>query len=335
MYVVKHPFSILVMVFALPVVGAVKNKHGREDGIAAGTAILWSNPADIESRDLFYGPGGSSHVPRGPFTFVKEDLEGTNPKFVVKDADGVKWKVKLGIEARPETVASRFVWAVGYYANDDYFLADLQVHGMPTQLHRGQKLIGPDGSVHNARLKREASDGKKIGTWRWRQDAFTGTRELNGLRTLMAVLNNWDLKDENNAIYRDGDDERIYAISDLGASFGCAGRCWPRDRTKGDLEKYSQSAFIRRVTPTTVDFQTPARPRYVYLVNPKEYLSRVHLEWIGRNIPRADAKWMGGLLARLSQQQIHEAFRAAGYSPEEVDAFSTVIERRIAVLTDL
>jgi hypothetical protein len=47
------------------------------------------------------GPG---HVPRGTFTFVKVDLKGTSPK---KDQNEVKWKIKLGAEARPETVASR------------------------------------------------------------------------------------------------------------------------------------------------------------------------------------------------------------------------------------
>ena len=36
----------------------------------------------------------------------------------------MKWRVKLGVEARPETVASRLVWAVGYYANEDYFLPE-------------------------------------------------------------------------------------------------------------------------------------------------------------------------------------------------------------------
>jgi len=315
--------------------GTAKEKPRRRREIAErGPAVLWANPADIESRNLFYGPGGRSHVPRDAFTFVKEDLKGTNPKFVVMDEDGVKWKVKLGNEARPETVASRIVWAVGYQANEDYFLPELRVRGMPARLHRGQKLVGPDGTVRNVRLKRESADEKKIDTWRWRNNAFTGSRELNGLRTLMAVLNNWDLKDENNAIYENGGD-RIYLVSDLGASFGCASRCWPRERAKGDLEEYSRSAFIRRVTPDIVSFETPARPRYVYLVNPKEYLSRVRLEWIGRNIPRADAKWMGSLLARLSSKQIHDAFRAAGYSEREVDAFSNLLQRRIVMLTDL
>jgi hypothetical protein len=327
-------FPVLI-VFALDARGAVKKEHAAREGARSpAVGILWSNPVDINSRNLFYGPGGSAHVPNGKYTFVKEDLGGTNPKFVIKDENGVKWKVKMGIEARPETVASRIVWAAGYFANEDYFMPVLHVRGMPERLHRGWKLVGPDGAVYNVRLKRESKDEKKIDDWSWRDDPFTGTREWNGLRVLMALINNWDLKDDNNAIYQAGD-ERIYMVSDLGASFASAGRSWPSERTKGDLDKYERSRFIRRVTPTTVDFQTPARPRYVYFVNPKEYMMRVHLEWIGKNIPRADAKWMGNLLARLSEQQIRDAFRAAGYSPRDIEEFSSVVERRIAVLTDL
>jgi hypothetical protein len=48
------------------------------------------------------------------------------------------------------------------------------------------------------------------------------------------------------------------------------------------------------------------------LVNPKECLSRAHLEYISIGVPRADAKWLGQLLARLSPAQVHDAFRAAG-----------------------
>ncbi|HTT63235.1 MAG TPA: hypothetical protein VMG35_15375 [Bryobacteraceae bacterium] len=301
-------------------------------GAAAQTAVLWRAPADIASRNLYYGPGGRKDVPRGTFTFVKEDLQGSNPKFVVRDQYGHKWKVKLGIEARPETVASRLVWAVGYSANEDYFVSNLHVQGMPAHLHRGRNLIGPDGWVRNVRLKRE--DEKKAGHWRWRHDPFTGTRELNGLKVVMALINNWDLKDVNNAIYQDGD-AQIYMVSDLGASFGAAGRAWPRQKAKGNLEVYERSRFIRKVTPLDVDFEAPARPSLIYVVNPKEYFSRLRLESIGRNIPREDARWIGDWLARLSPKQILDAFRAADYSPREAAAFAQVIERRIAVLTDL
>lgn len=321
----------LFVLFVLLIFASVK-PAAPEGVVQAETALLWREPAHIESRDLFYGPGGIEHVPHGPFTFVKEDLDGTNPKFVVRDEQGHKWKVKLGIEARPETVASRIVWAVGYFTNEDYFVPDLPVRGMPAHLHRGQNLVGADGSVHNVRLKRE--DEKKLGDWQWRQDPFTGTRELNGLRVMMAVINNWDLKDENNAIYQQ-DSHRVYMVSDLGASFGSAGRTWPRDKAKGNLNSYEHSKFIRRITASTVDFQVPARPKYVYWVNPKEYLMRVHLEWIGKNISRADARWMGQLLARLSPKQIRDAFRAAGYSPEQIDEFARVLESRVSELTRL
>jgi hypothetical protein len=124
-------------------------------------------------------------------------------------------------------------------------------------------------------------------------------------------------------------------VSDLGAGFGSPGRSWPAARAKDNLNSYSRSKFIRRLTPTTVDFQTPARPAIFYLVNPKAYIMRIRMESLGRDVPRADAKWMGQLLARLSPSQIRDAFRASGYSPEEIDGFSRVLEERIALLTDL
>lgn len=334
MFVKKNAalFPLLLLAMNLPAVGAQKLHKAAE---ATGPAILWRNPTDLASRDLFYGPGGKRDEPSGTFTFVKEDLNGTNPKFVVRDQQGIRWIVKLGIEARPETVATRLAWAVGYYANEDYFVRELKVRGMPARLHRGQNLAGADGTMHDVRLKREdRHEERKIGSWQWRHNAFTNTRELNGLRVLMAVINNWDLKDENTAIYQDGG-ERVYMVSDLGATFGAAGRAWPERKSKGNLDAYSRSRFLRRVTAHAVDFEVPARPNFRYAVNPKEYLRRVRLQWIGRNVPRSDARWMGQLLARLSPRQIREAFRAAGYSPQETEEFARVVQNRIAALTDL
>ena len=331
---VGFPLAILILSVQFSTF-AKKGPGSGEENIGNGPAVLWREPEDIASRNLFYGPGGKEHEPpAGIYTFIKEDLNGTNPKFDVRDRDGLKWKVKLGLEARPETVASRLAWAVGYFANEDYFVQDLQVQGMPARLHRGQKLVAPDGSVHNVRLKRQSEGEKKIGNWLWSNDPFTGTREWNGLKALMALINNWDLKDENNTIYLEGS-ERVYMVSDLGASFGSAGRAWPREKAKDNLDSYSHSRFIRRLRADSVDFAVPARPRFVYLVTPRDYFSRVRLESIGKNVPRKDARWMGQLLARLSPAQIADAFRAAGYSPQEVQGFSEVLQNRIEVLTDL
>lgn len=331
---IPSPVPLMVLLtLALPVAGAPR-KQAKNDRVkegSTGPAVMWNDPKDLKLRDLFYGSGGKEHAPKGIFTFVEEDREGGSPKFVVRDDEGRKWKAKLGLEARPETVCTRLLWAVGYYTNEDYFVRDLKVADMPPKLHRGQEFVAADGSVHNVRLKRE---DKKIGIWQWRHDAFTGTRELNGLRVLMALINNWDLKDANNAIYQDGL-ERIYMVSDLGASLGSAGRTWPPAKGKDNLESYRKSKFIRRLTADSVDFAVPARPTWKFWVDPPEVIRRIHLEWIGRNVPRADAKWMGQLLARLSPQQIRDAFLAGGYSPEETEQFAKVLQERISVLTDL
>src|SRR5512138_290989 len=78
--------------------------------------VLWTEPTDIESRDLFNGAGGAEGAPatNGRFTFEKRVSSGTSEKIHVSDDKGRKWTVKFGPEAKPETAASRIVWAAGY-----------------------------------------------------------------------------------------------------------------------------------------------------------------------------------------------------------------------------
>jgi len=337
-------FTLSLAILVLTSAPAASAKKGDKNGgpVAEITAIsqpvLWRPPNDITSRNLFYGPGGKAHEPHGAFTFTKEDLDGTSPKFFVRDQDGVKWKAKLGSEARPETVASRLTWAVGYFANEDYFVSRLEVQKLPPHLHRGQKFVAPDGSVPNVRLKRYLKSEEKVGTWQWSQSPFAGTRELNGLRALMALLNNWDLTDENNATYEeesDGSTRQVFMVADLGSTFGGGRLTWPLSRSRSNLSSYRHARFITKATPEYVDFQTPARASFFFLFTPREYAHKLQLRWIGKRIPRADAKWIGQLLARLSPQQIRDAFRAAGYSADEVEGFAAVVESRISRLLAL
>jgi len=339
--------SFAVFLATLPATAALKkgDKEADAPGEITGNEmvnVLWRDPTDIRSRNLRYGKGGQEHQPAGSFTFEKEDLDGSNPKYVVRDSSGVKWKVKLGVEAKPETVASRLVWAVGYFTNEDYFVPALKIQEMPAHLKRKppSKLLNPDGSIRSVRLKRESKEEKKVGIWKWRHDPFADTREYNGLRVMMALINNWDLKDVNNGVYEDkrpvGDSfERIYMVSDLGASFGSWGLQRTHEKSKGNLKEYSRHKFIKDIGPEFVDFETPHRPVLIAIANPFEFFRRVHMEWIGRHIPRTDAKWMGQLLAQLSPAQIRDAFRSAGYTDQEVEGFSAVVEARIAELNRL
>src|SRR5438445_365422 len=60
---------------------AAAQKAPEKGGSKAPAAAIWSDPGDIKSKDLFTGPGGKDHGPVLPLRFVKEDLDGHNPKF--------------------------------------------------------------------------------------------------------------------------------------------------------------------------------------------------------------------------------------------------------------
>src|SRR5437773_5687644 len=150
--------ALTIIVRSVPVAGAgrKREKAATGEGEITGNAspVLWREPTDIASRNLLYGPGGKEHTPPSTFIFESEDMEGSNPKLVIRDDNGVKWKLKLGAEAHPEPVAANLVWAVGYFANEDYFLPEVQIKNLPAHLHRGQELVGPNGTLHDVRLKR-------------------------------------------------------------------------------------------------------------------------------------------------------------------------------------
>jgi hypothetical protein len=303
----------LLLVFSLCVpAGAqqvAKGKAPKTKSVGGLPVVLWRDPGDIASRNLLYGPGGQEHAPAGKFKFVDEDKKGTNPKFHVVDEQGVRWRVKLGPEARAETAATRLLWAVGYFADEDYYLPELRVEGMQ-KLSRGQEFVSAGGLVRGAGLERHVTGQKKMGPWSWSDNPFVGSKELGGLEIMMALLNNWDAAEKNNGMYDEGG-ERHYVVIDVGATFGRMGGI--HSRSKDNLKDYSQSEFVLKTPPEYVDFSA--------------------LRF--KHIPRADAKWLGELLSKLSADQIRDCFRAAGYSPEEIEGYTKAVQDRIRALNQL
>lgn len=328
--------AILMLILAALSVGVTAERRAASDGRTDDATLperIWTSPGDMASLDMIYGAGGQARAPdpTGAFSFVSEDPLATSPKFNVADGEGVEWKVKLGPESQPETAATRFLWAAGYFVDEDYYLATLTVKGLPT-LRRGQELVSPGGVVHGARLERKQTADTKLGDWDWFDNPFTGQRELNGLRVMMALLNNWDLKKVNNAIYA-VEGERHYVVSDAGATFGKTGD--KGTRTKGVPRDYARSTFIARDTPEFVDFVLDSRPIFLSVFAVSNYRERTKMEQITRHIPRADAKWLGQRLSKLTDRQIRDGFRAAGYGPADVETLTTTIRERIAALEAL
>jgi len=329
-------YGILMLALATLSAGVTAQKAdttARKAGAASGPERIWRDPGRVAGLDLLYGAGGKAHAPdpAGTFTFVKEDMNASSPKFDVIDGQGVAWKVKLGQEAQPETAATRFLWAAGYFVDEDYYVAELTVKGLPA-LHRGEEHVSPGGLVHGARLERKRTSGEKHGDWDWFANPFLGRRELNGLRVMMSLMNSWDLKTVNNSIY-EVDGERHYAVTDVGASFGKTGAAG--SRTKGVPGDYEDSKFIAKVTRDRVDFVLHSRPFFLSAFAVSNYRERTKMQKITKHIPRADARWLGRRLSMLSDHQIRDGFRAAGYGPADVAALARTMRQRIAALKAL
>ena len=313
--------AALVLALASPsVLGAKKSK--KDKAVPKGTPVMWRRH-NVESLDLFEGPGGKSERPDlRRLRLLKTEEGGYSPKFRVRDASGREWMAKLGEEAQSETASVRLVWAAGYVTEVNYLIPCAHIPGAKPS-KKVERCEG-DG-FRNVRFEARPKGLKRVGPWKWKQNPFVGMHQLEGLKVMMALLNNWDLKDSNNVIIhapgRNGRGELRYVISDLGATFGKTGHIplfWRFARSRNNPEDYAESKFINKVENGYVDFHFGGKNR--------EMLDKIRVE---------DARWVGELLARLSDRQISDTFRAANYTPEEIQTLTDSVRARINELVNL
>jgi hypothetical protein len=269
---------------------------------------LWENPNDLAERNLFDGPWGKELAPNptATYAFVSAKTDGVSPGFAVTDEHGMEWSVKQGLEARVEVVMSRVLSAVGYHQPPVYYLPRWTISGGPSS-----------GVQTEARFRPKHTVLKDVGEWSWQQNPFIGTRPYNGLRVLMMILNQSDLKNSNNTLYEVTEPgatrsaaHRWYVVRDIGTALGETGRL---DPTRNDPRLFERSRFINGVKDGEVDFNYHGR----------------HQE-LADHIAPADVRWMCDLLAQLRAEQWRDAFRAAGYDAATSERFIARIQAKIA-----
>jgi hypothetical protein len=308
---------------------------------ASARAVLWHDPGNVSSRNLLYGPGSRELAPVAPFRFIKESKKGESPKFDVKDARGVVWTVKLGPEAQSETVATRLVWAVGYFAEEAYYFDEVRIADLP-KLSRGRDYVLSDGTVVGARFEPERDYLTEGPSWGWEENPFRGTRHLSGLKVLMILLNNYDTAKANNKIFytpasRGSRYEARYYVTDLGATLGRSGGFGGK-RSKNDLADFNSTRFVVGVDDEVVKFDYDTRPTklgHFSLVYLPYYMGEVKKEKAMRGIPVEHARWIGSLLSQLTDDQLRDAFRAAQYNEETKEGYVESLRERINQLTRL
>lgn len=319
----KIYFTLLIVSFmsAIAAISFAQKDKDKKDAkdVLTGEAVLWREPTDIASRDLFLGSGSEEMKPDlANVTFDKEEPSGYSVKYTVHDGAGKKWVVKLGNEARPETTANRFLWAVGYATETVYLAPCAHIKGAPKPRKDVKRCEG-DGFA-DARFEARGEGVKRGDNWDWKANPFAAKRELNGLLVMMALLNNWDLKTSNNVILQvtkaDGTTELQYVISDVGATFGKTGG--PISHSRNEPEKYVKTKFVEGTSGDQVKFAYSGKQGDLF-----------------KQVSVADAKWIGGLLAQLSDKQIEDAFRAGDFTPEETQMLVAEVKERINQLVNL
>ena len=298
---------VLMVVLSFSAPAQDKDKKDKDKKPLTGTPVMWKDPTDLESRNLILGAGGEEMKPdTSKVTFIEEKTGGWSTKYRVRDAKGNEWIAKIGKEAQPDTAANRLLWAVGYETEIAYVIPHLKIEGK--------------GEYDNVRLEARPANVKRAGNWMWENNPFQNKPELRGLKILMVMINNWDMKDDNNEILArrgdtTGEGELRYIISDLGGSFGKTGGVISRSRNKPS--DYVKAEFIKKVNGDVIDFNYGGKNKKLFA-----------------GITLADARWLSDLLKRLSDEQIKDAFRSANYSAEEVDQLAGAVKARIAQLAN-
>ena len=261
--------------------------------------IMWET-VSISERDVYWGPGGKEMQPvLANSKYLERQTGGNNLKHRIQDGAGRVWIAKIADESQPETAAVRLLWAIGYKTEINYLVPKLEVKSI--------------GNYKNVRFEARPDNIKRLDRWSWTDNPFVGTNEFEGLKIMMAMLNNWDLKDENNVILKDGS-QHYYVISDLGASFGklsdkSEGRS---GRSVNKPEDYAGSKFIKQVRDGMIEFD--------YRGKAENLIKTVKVE---------HGRWLADLLLQLTDKQIEDAFRAANYKAEDVKLLAAAFKMRI------
>lgn len=309
--------------------------------VQTGKPVAWRDPGDIASLNLLHGPGSEQMAPQAPFTFVSESKLGASPKFKVKDARGVTWSVKMGPEAQAETVATRLVWAMGYFADEAYHFDRVEIQNLP-RLARGAEF--QNGKVvRDVRMEPRRAEIKRGAIWDWLENPFVGQREFNGLKVLMVLVANYDTRLDNNQIYtvknpETGELEARYVVTDIGATLGKVGGLGGK-RSKNVLEDFRSSKFIESVEGGMVNFDYHTKPKgaggFASMFNPGYGKRQANKEKAMRSLPLEDVRWIGSRLALLSDEQLRDAFRAAHYDNATMEGYVSILRERIKRLTQL
>jgi hypothetical protein len=307
-------------------------------------------PGKVSEADIAAGPPQQKHVFQihdgdkiiCDFKTPGKEMGGKTPKFgcqitSVQSADGKMQtltsdiqeddpvKVKFGAtdnEVFAEIVATRLMWAMGYYA-DAWYPVQVVCHGCPENPVSGSgatatRTYAVANIVRKLPGHKMTEIGKDDQGWSWKElDTANGrpVYERDGLKLLAAFMQHSDNKPPQqrltcHKVDVDGKtqppsttcDRSIMLVQDVGATFGSGGWFTSNTAAKMNIENWSGKKLWLSAGTDAAPHACQASLRKS--LTAKDGLSNPGISEDGR---RFDA----GLMCQLSDQQIESFFRAA------------------------
>lgn len=234
-------------------------------------------------------------------------------------------KVKFGAddnEVYAEVVATRLLWALGYYA-DAWFPVRVECHNCPADPVSGSgerqtRTFDPATIVRKFPGHKMYEVGKEEEGWSWKElDSSNGrpSYEKDGLKLMAAFMKHSDNKppqqrlvcdkvhvDQSTQPFTTKCEKSVMLIQDVGATFGSGGWFTSNSGAKMNLGQWSSTKLWNKVG-------TDGAPQQCQAVLRKSLTAHDGLgdPMISEEGRRFDA----GLLCQLSDQQIEELFKAS------------------------
>lgn len=294
---------------------------------------IWTDPGDVGRLSLAFGAGGAEGAPAPPFHFIEEHAAGSQPCVSVRDGRGRRWRVKWGHEARVEAFATRFAWACGYFAEVTHFVPSGTIAGAAA-LGRARACIDPSGSFSDGRFELDDPQVRKFfdeHSWAWDDNPFLGSRELSGLKIVVMLLSNWDVKDRRDVAR--GSNTAIYEAR--------IGR-WPRHHHEaqylladwgGAMGKWGTSVVTRdRWDPAGFEAQTPQFVTGTDNGCVRFGYTGQRTADIAGDIPIDHVRWFRRVAGQLTEEQLAEGLRASAATDDEAVRFARALVERIRQL---
>ena len=305
---------------------------------AVGDANILEGPK--QSKKEFQFHSGDKVI--CDFATPGKDMGGKTPKFGCKitsvvNADGTVQtltadmddsdpiKVKFGAndnEVYAEIVATRLMWAMGYYA-DSWFSVKVECNKCPENPVSGSgtpatRTYYPATIVRKHKGHKMTDKDKPDQGWSWKElDADNGrpAYERDGLKLLAAFMKHSDNKppqqrlscdkvniDQSANPFKVSCEGPMMLVQDVGATFGGGGWFTGNDSAKINLDIWSHKSLWNKAG-------TDAAPKQCQATLKKSLTAHDGLS--NPDISEDGRRFDAGLMCQLSDKQIEDLFRAA------------------------